>query len=100
MWVNAFFTSSNAKIVVGYYLDVIEHFTRCPKIIRTDEGTENVVLRRTQTFLRRHGTDRHAGELSAQRGRSTANQRIQQLRSTMRRQCTQFWIEIMKHMTF
>ena len=93
-----YFTSSNPRVIAGYFHQTVEHISGGPKIIRTDDGTENVVLWNIQRYLRRNGTDRFSGKLSARGGRSSANQRIGQLWGSLRKQCTQFWIELMKDM--
>ncbi|KAJ8290577.1 hypothetical protein GJAV_G00014800 [Gymnothorax javanicus] len=48
-----------------------------PRIVRTDQGTENVVVRDIQVFMRRNCVDSRAAELSYIGGASTANQRIE-----------------------
>lgn len=46
----------------------------CPKLVRTDRGTENTKIAFMQPFLRRHGTDTLSGENSFRYGRSVHNQ--------------------------
>ncbi|GLD68964.1 uncharacterized protein AKAME5_002027700, partial [Lates japonicus] len=55
----------------------MEKFGGCPWIVQTDAGTENVVVRDIQTYLRRSDVDSRAGEQSYITGASTTNQRIE-----------------------
>ncbi|GLD65983.1 uncharacterized protein AKAME5_001741500 [Lates japonicus] len=44
----------------GYFIQAVEEFGGCPRIVRTDAGTENVVVRDIQTYLRRSDVDSRA----------------------------------------
>ena len=46
----------------------------CPRIVRSDRGTENSTVAFLQAFLRRNPQDQLAGALSFQYGRSASNQ--------------------------
>ena len=46
----------------------------CPRILRTDMGTENSILAVIQPMLRHTGTDTFAGAASHRYGRSPSNQ--------------------------
>ena len=45
----------------------------CPRIIRSDYGTENALLAATYMFLRHNYTDEFKGEKSYRFGSSTTN---------------------------
>lgn len=72
---NAFTTSSDPKIVGGYYMKAVQRLGGCPRIVRGDRGTENVNVRDFKRFLRRNIND-GSGIDSYIEGASTANQRI------------------------
>ena len=46
----------------------------CPRIVRTDRGTENTKVAFLQPILRRNGLDSLAGDKSFQFGKSASNQ--------------------------
>ncbi|XP_072220165.1 uncharacterized protein [Leuresthes tenuis] len=41
MWLNAYTTNSDPKLIGGYYTEAVERFGGCPRIVRGDLGTEN-----------------------------------------------------------
>ena len=49
-------------------------FLGCPRVVRTDPGTENVLLASLQCTLRRDGPDELAGNASHRYGKSVFNQ--------------------------
>lgn len=77
MWLSVYVTSSDPKIIGGYFINAVRDVSCCPKLVRTDDGTENVLLLQLQRYLRRHGNDAFAGDKSALTGKSTHNQRIE-----------------------
>lgn len=92
IWMNAYNTSNNPRVIGGYYIEAVTQLGGCPRIIRSDKGTENGHVREFQRYLRRNGTDTRAGLSSYMEGRSTANQRIEYWWAFLRRECTDFWI--------
>lgn len=42
IWMNAFTTSSDPKIVGAYYMEAVQKLSGCPRIARGDCGTENM----------------------------------------------------------
>ena len=92
MWLNCYVTSSDPKVIASYYMETVSNLGFCPKLVRTDDGTENVDLLRLHTFLRRNGTDSLAGDRSSMTGASTHNQRIESWWSILRKECTEFWL--------
>lgn len=58
----------------GYIFVAYDLFLGCPRIVRSDRGTENSKIAFLQPFLRRNGQDTLAGEGSFQYGRSASNQ--------------------------
>ena len=94
VWCKAYFTSSDPHVISGYFIEAVEGMGGTPRCIRTDKGTENVVMQNLQCFLRRNGTDRRAGNRSVIIGPSTANQRIEYMWNFLRRQNMEFWISL------
>lgn len=93
VWLNAFTTSSDPKIVGGYYMDAVERQGGCPRIVRGDRGTENVKVRDFQRFLRRNLQDTSSID-SYIEGASTANQRIESWWGFLRRESLEFYIAL------
>jgi hypothetical protein len=98
MWLNAYYTNSDPKIIGGYYLEVVESLGGCPRLVRGDAGTENIYVRDIQRFLRLDNDDAMAGYNSYMEGRSTANQRIEYWWSFLRRECTDYWIRLFRRL--
>ena len=94
IWLNAYFTNNNPKIVAGYFLEAIMQHEGCPSMVRGDRGTENITLGRIQRQLRQRHQDALSGDGSYMEGSSTSNQRIECWWGYLRKQCIQFWMEI------
>ena len=92
IWLNSFRTSSDPRVIGGYYVEAVKMFSGCPVILRGDRGTENRNLCEFQRFLRRNGDDAYMGNRSFMYGRSTSNQRIESWWGFLRRQCIEFWL--------
>ncbi|XP_060912008.1 uncharacterized protein LOC132988566 [Labrus mixtus] len=95
MWLKAAQTSSNPHVIGGYFVEAMEEVGGGPRIVRTDQGTENVVVRDIQVFMRRDGLDRRAAEQSHIGGASTANQRIESWWGVMRKEGIEYWIQLL-----
>lgn len=93
LWLNAYNTSSDPKVICGYFLETVRETGGCPRILRADMGTENSCIRDVQRFLRRNDDDLHSGEKSFIYGRSTSNQRIESWWGLLRKECVEFWLE-------
>lgn len=85
IWLNVYKTSSNPRVVAGYYMEEVTLRQGCPKFVRADFGTENGHVAQMQLFM--------TGRDSFLYGRSTANQRIEMFWNFLRKQCCQFWID-------
>ncbi|XDV31020.1 hypothetical protein PO909_033797 [Leuciscus waleckii] len=96
IWLNAYTTSSDPKLIGGYYIEAVERLGGCPRVVRGDLGTENGHVRDFQRFL--HTT--HADETldSYLDGASTANQRIEYWWGFLRKECMEFWISLFAHL--
>ena len=93
MWMEAYTTSSDPKVVASYYVEAVKKHGGCPKIMRADMGTENGHVAVIQRFLRSNGVDNLA-QNSFLYGKSTANQRIEFWWSILRKENSEFWIKL------
>ncbi|KAI9522092.1 hypothetical protein NQZ68_039741 [Dissostichus eleginoides] len=96
MWMEAYTTNSDPKVIADYYISTVTRIGGCPQRMRADRGTKNGHVREMQLFLRRNQTDHHAGEGSFIYGCSTANQRIESWWGVLRKQSVQFWMDTFK----
>jgi len=85
VWLNAYVTSSDPRVIAGYYMEAVCKKKGCPVLVRGDMGTENGHVAQMQEFL----TDRNAFLY----GKSTGNQRIEMFWNFLRKKCCQYWIE-------
>lgn len=97
MWLSTCYTSSDPHVIAGYYMDCVAECGGTAHIIRTDRGTENV-MGDLQRFLRRNGGDAKRRDRSFLVGTSTANQRVEYWWGFLRRQCTNFWMDLFKQL--
>lgn len=93
IWMNAYTTSSDPKIIGGYYMNSVQRLGGCPRIVRGDRGTENGKVRDFQRFLCRNIHD-GSGIDSYIEGASTANQRIESWWGFLRRESMEFYISL------
>ena len=85
VWLKVYKTSSNPRVIAGYYIEAVHERGGCPSIVRGDMGTENGHVAQMQQFL----TDKD----SFIYGRSTSNQRIEMFWNFLRKQCCQYWMD-------
>ncbi|KAK0134343.1 hypothetical protein N1851_005019 [Merluccius polli] len=96
LWMEAYTTNNDPKVIASYYLQCVERVGGCPERLRADRGTENGHVEGMHNFLRREHGDAFAGEKSFLYGRSTANQRIESWWGILRKQSVQFWMNLFK----
>ena len=77
MWLKVDRTNNNPEVTAGFFLNCVDELGGCPTLLRTDCGTENVIIVATQCFLRADDDDEFAGEKSHRYGASTTNQRVE-----------------------
>ncbi|XP_033127101.1 uncharacterized protein LOC117124880 [Anneissia japonica] len=87
IWLDAYTTSSDPKVIAGYYIHTVQKIMGCPVFIRTDLGTENTVVGQLQQFL--SNNDRRFMQ-----GTSQHNPRIECWWSMLRKHCSQFWMSL------
>ena len=72
LWLNVATSNNDPKIVAHYYLKTIERSGgQVPRCIRSDRGSENVIICGIQRYFRRTGADSAAGKKSFLYGPST-----------------------------
>lgn len=94
VWLEAYTTNSNPRVIAGYYMQTVRKEMGCPRVIRSDFGTENNTVRQMQQFLRRNGDDPLASEKSFMQGTSQHNQRIESWWGVLRKHSIQFWLNM------
>ena len=99
LWLEVATSNNDPRVIARYFLQTINSLGGVvPTLIRSDHGTENVIVRQLQIFFRLGHGDAHADGKSFIVGKSTSNQRIESLWSMLRRQCIDFWINLFKDM--
>lgn len=71
---NAYCTSSDHKVIRGYFLQTVGELGGCAHILRSDMVTDNSSIRDMQRYLHRNDDD-HDGDKSFIYGIITSNQR-------------------------
>ena len=86
LWLKCGHTNHHPGVIAGYFLDCVEHVGGYPLQVRTDCGTENVVIAAIQSLV--------TGNVRSHiYGTSPTNQRIESWWSFYRRLHSQWWIE-------
>ena len=73
LWLKVGRTNNDPAVTAKYFYDCIEELEGCPRLLRTDCGTENSLMATMQCLLRADGEDELAGEKSHRYGPSTGN---------------------------
>ncbi|KAB0795826.1 hypothetical protein PPYR_04655 [Photinus pyralis] len=96
IWLRAGNNSNDPRVIASYYIDVVLSIEGCPKTVRADLGTENGVVEQLQLYLRENKW--HSEPLCSLPpflyGTSPANQRIEAWWAILRKQYSQFWINL------
>ena len=77
LWLKVCKTNNNPAVTGKHFLDAISKYGGCPMLLRTDNGTENVLMAGMQAYFRSNGEDDLAGCKAHRYGSSPANQRIE-----------------------
>ena len=94
-------SNNNPKVVAQLYLDTVRSLEGCPQVLRSDCGTENVIVAGIQAYFRATGNDEFFGEKSHQYGGSSPSiQRIEGWWSFFRRSIRNsgWWINLFTDM--
>lgn len=96
IWLTVAATNNNPNVVATYYVRSVNKLQIVPRLIRTDRGSENIIIGGLQRFFRRNCSDQLAGNGSFQYGPSTRNQRIEAWWSQLRKSRSDWWITFFK----
>ena len=77
LWLEVSATKNNPKVVSSFFLNTVKKLQLIPRCIRSDRGSENVIIGGIQRFFRRNHTDNLSNRVSFRYGPSTRNQRIE-----------------------
>lgn len=92
-------TSNNDPYIIAYfYLKLIEKHRFLPTIMRTDHGSEVIIMEDLHVALRYNHDDENAAEKSFVKGKSTHNQRIESYWRQFRQHMGDFYIHLFKKM--
>ena len=98
LWLEVGTTNNDPGVTAKYFLDCIYSVDGVPRIVRADNGTENVNMAAIQRFFRREASDAFAGEKRFLYGKSVSNQRIEAWWGQLRKGCADWWITYFKDM--
>ncbi len=98
LWLNVARTNNNPAVIAKFFINTVVEEGGCPTIVRTDNGTENVIVAGIQCYFRCNGNDENAGVKAHKYGSSPANQRIEAWWSYLRRHRTNWWMNFFKDM--
>ena len=77
LWLKVCRTNNDPAVTGQHYPDAVKKYDGCPILLRTDNGTENVIMAAMQAYFRSDGDDELAGVNAHRYGSSPANQRIE-----------------------
>ena len=92
-------SNNDPRVPAKLNLDTVQSLKGCPRIVRSDCGTENVTLAAIQCSLRATHHDEYAAEKAHRYGSSPANQRIEGWWSFLKRSNSSWWISFFKDMS-
>ena len=98
LWFKVGKSNSNPKIIASYFMELVTSLKASPRKVRTDCGTESVLLAAMQYFLRRNHSDELSGLRAHSYGNSQQNQRLEASWSHLRRSKTTWMIIYFKEM--
>ena len=96
IWLKLERSNNDPGIIGNLFKNAIMEVEGSPTLLRTDRGTENTIISSAQCFLRRNGTDSHAGLKAHRFGSSHSNQRIEAWWAFLRRSWSSWWINFFK----
>ena len=74
LWLFVGSSYNNPKVIAYYFVNCVVDLQLAPRLIRTDSGSENVVVAGIQRYFRKYGEDDISGINSFKFGPSTRNQ--------------------------
>lgn len=96
LWLKVCKTNNDPAVTGKHFLDAISKYGGCPMLLRTDNGTENILMAGMQAYFRSSGEDHLAGCKAHRYGSSPANQRIECWWSFLRKNRSNWWINFFK----
>lgn len=98
LWLEVATTNNDPKVTANYFLETVKKYKCLPNFIRSDKGTENILIESLQICLRKDHEDEYSGERSYFKGKSVHNQRIESYWGRMRQHTADFYIQFFKCM--
>ena len=99
IWLEVDRSNNNPKVPARLYIDAVRKLGGCPRILRSDCGTENTILAAMQSYFRAEGNDEFAGTKAHQYVTSQSNQRIEAWWSFYKKSNSSWWINLFKDMS-
>lgn len=96
LWLKVCRTNNNPAVTGQHFLDAVKKYGGCPTLLRSDNGTENVIMAGIQSYFRCDGEDDLAGVKAHRYGSSHTNQRIECWWSFLRKNRSNWWINFFK----
>ena len=96
MWLKICLSNNDPCHVASLFYNCVKSNRGCPRVLRTDCGTENVTMAAMQCYFRGNGNDDQAGLNAHRYGSSPTNQRIEGWWSFYRHERSTWWINFFK----
>ena len=91
-------SNNRPEVPAKFFLECVKLNAGCPRLVRTDCGTENGTLAAMQSYFRQEGNDKLSGLKAHKYGSSPSNQRIECWWSFFRHGRASWWIDLFKDM--
>ena len=98
LWLEVSRSNNKPDVPARFFLQCVKENAGCPRLVRTDCGTENGSMAAMQCYFRRDGHDELAGMKAHRYGSSPSNQRIECWWSFYRQGRASWWIDLFKDM--
>ena len=96
LWLKVCKTNNDPAVTGKHFLDAISKYGGCSMLLRTGNGTENILMAGMQAYFRSSGEDHLAGCKAQRYGSSPANQQIECWWSFLRKNRSNWWINFFK----
>ena len=98
LWLKVCKTNNNPAVTSQHFLDAVKKYGGCPTLLRTDNGTENVIMAAMQAYFRTSGDDEMAGINAHRYDFSQSNQRIESWWAFLQKNRSNWWMNCFKDM--
>ena len=92
MWLQVASTNNHPGVIASYFLNCVQEGGGTARVVRADNGTENVRVAAIQRCFRHEASDDFSADKSFLYGKSVSNQRIEAWWGQLRKGCTDWWI--------